>query len=185
MNYNFLFIKASEDFWRGVEAGHNWSEGRINSVPLLKPYIYVMLTLKHKQALCPQFQKLAQLDSLGFFTNEFIIGFVCGQLPSPINKYEWKTLSDKLEKMKKMVLTKAITVHNVIEVLLVSLATIADLLSSSKTQTSGLELRRFMLALDENTNEVIINPNVLKEKYFHETEETENKKRRGEINNKK
>ena len=48
-----------------------------------------------------------------------------------------------------------------------------------------MELKKFMLALDENTNEVIINPNVLKDKYFHETEETGNKKRRAEIIDKK
>ena len=71
---------------------------------------------------------------MGLFTNEFILGFVYGQLPTPINIYEWKILSDKLDKMENMVFTKAITVHNVIEVLLVSMADTANSLSvNSKT----------------------------------------------------
>ena len=104
-----------------------------------------MLSQKPKESLCPQFQKLIQLDSLGLFSNDFIMGYIGGQLPAPINKYEWRTLSDKLEKMKKMVVDKVITVHHVIEIILVSLAvTEKNFSASTQNLMRGLELGIFL-----------------------------------------
>ena len=52
------------------------------------------------------------------------------------------------------------------EVILVSLAKTAESCLSPQTHTTGLELRKFMITLDENMNEVTIDSNSLQKKYF-------------------
>ena len=65
-----------------------------------------------------------------------------------------------------MVINKVITVQHVMEVVLVSLAKTTEAYLSPQIHTTGLELRKFMITLDENMNEVTIDTNSLQRKYF-------------------
>ena len=74
--------------------------------------------------------------------------------------------------MRKMVVDKTITVQHVMEVVLVSLAELADFMEpTSESKITVLLLRRFSVNLDIFTNEVIIDPNTLQRRYFKEKEE--------------
>ena len=75
-----------------------------------------------------------------------------------------------------MVISKTISVQNVMEIVLVSLYEVGDLFQpTSKTYTKELLLKMFMASLDVFTSEVIIETNTLQRRYFKK-EESEEKK---------
>ena len=108
-----------------------------------------------------QIQKLSEIDSVGYFTNEFLMGYIAASVNSPTHKYEWKNLWSKLEYFKKMVVSKIVSPYNIMEVVEVSLA------KYKNEKLKGSEnFEQLLKILNENFNEVIIDQKYLKKKYF-------------------
>jgi hypothetical protein len=89
---------------------------------------------------------IKDIDSLGHFSNEFILGYIAAHIGKAPEKSEWRILWAKLLAIQKMVINKIIKVEHVIQIVQVAL------INTSK-KDSGISdhfFKEFMKLLDDN-----------------------------------
>jgi hypothetical protein len=68
-----------------------------------------------------EYSIIKDIDTLGHFTNEFIMGYVAAHIRKVPEKSEWRILWAKLLAIQKMVINKIIEVKHVIQIIQVAI----------------------------------------------------------------